>query len=170
MPHPSDRRPPTPAELELLDRLNRNPIAFFADIDFPSDALSLKRLRTVFPDKFDDGKLLDGFCLFFDPDTVADTRDTHIRPQMTRLNEMISSERTLFSYAVHDAIDPFPVPDLGLERNEEYAWNYATAKSVLEASYQEFRLADSPATARFMIDNLEHTARQMAEHARSRKR
>jgi hypothetical protein len=132
----------------------------FAVIEFPSDALSVKRLRTIFPEKFENGLLTDGFGSFFSP--IDDRTPSHL----VRLNDLLSAERTLADYAFYDAIDPYPSETL----DEECRWCADEARKELEQLYQEFKLADSPETARLLIQHVEESGKGQGIETKGRGR
>ena len=132
----------------------------FSDVKFPSDALSVKRLRTVFPDRFDTvkGNLTDGFENFFFP------VDYESPTQLVKLAEMLSEERVLAEYAFYHAIESAPNEIL----DEECRWCEGEARKKLEKLYQEFKLADSPETARFLIQQIQEQGAQQGERTKGR--
>ena len=67
-------------------------------IDFPSDSLSIKRLRTIHPESFDEGNHLDGFGDYFFP--MWAEKPAHL----VHLTDMLSAERILAEYAFLAAI------------------------------------------------------------------
>jgi len=132
-----------------------------AEIEFPSDSLTVKRLRTLFPDRFDNGSSLSsGFSDFFNPGGVAEA------VHLVKLNDIISFERTLADYAFYNAIDPYPSETL----NEDCRRDMNEAKSELETLYQQFKLADSPETARLLILQIEEQGARQGQRAKSRRR
>jgi hypothetical protein len=134
----------------------------FSLIGFPSDALSVKRLRAVFPDQFDtgEGSLTDGYDNMFFP------IDHEQPPQLVQLAEMISHERTLAEYGFYRAIETRP----GEHLDEECRWCASVSRRELERSYQQFKLADSPEAARLLIRQVEDQGHQQAEQVKSRSR
>lgn len=136
----------------------------FADIDFPSDSLSIKRLRTMFPEMFDEGDGLgDSGSYFFYPEDEKGDQPRHL----LELDRLINDERTVAGYAFYNAIDPFPGETL---REDDRDWAQKS-RSDLEQLYQRFKLADSPESARVLIEHIEGQAMQqgvaVAQTARS---
>jgi hypothetical protein len=127
-------------------------------IEYPSDSLSIKRLRTMFPRWFAHGRIEDGFGSFFYP------MDTEQPEHLVRLNDLLSDERTVAGYAYRNTIDPYP----GEWLDEESQGCMIQAKSQLELAYQQFKLADSPETARMLIRHIEEQAVTLAEQHKSR--
>jgi len=132
----------------------------FGVVEFPSDSLSVKRLRQSFPEMFEEGLLKDGYGRFFFPLEHDDP------PHLGRLNDLLSAERVLADYAFYNAINPYPSETL----DEECHWCASNARENLEHLYQEFKLADSPETARFLIRHVEEQGAQQGERAKSRAR
>lgn len=120
-------------------------------INFPSDSLSVKRLRLVFPSLFDNGSALsNGVSAFFSPEPGA----KHLQD----LNDIINYERTVAEFGFYDEVDPFPSDTLD-ERCKQVR---DEARDGLEMLYLQFKLADSPESARFLISHVEEQARQQA--------
>ena len=67
---------------------------------------------------------------------------------------------TLFT----NTIDPYPSETL----DEECKWCADEARKTLEMHYQEFKLADSPETARLLIQLVEEQGVKQGERAKSR--
>lgn len=133
----------------------------WSEIDFPSDYLSVKRLRTIFPKLFDDGSALsDGFSSFFEPSN--DEFSTHLH----RLNDLINYERTIADYAFYNSTDPYPSKTLDDRCKSEAE----EAKQMLEPLYLEFRLADSPETARLLIRHIEEQGAKQGVQIKTRAR
>lgn len=132
----------------------------WSDIEFPSDVLSVKRLRTIFPEQFEEGSLTNGFGHFFYP------RDIEEPAHLVHLNELLSAERTLAEYAFYHALEAYPDEIL----DEECHWCAAEARKELDHFYQEFKLADSPETARLLIRQIEEQGAQQGERIKSRSR
>lgn len=134
----------------------------FSQIEFPSDTLSIKRLRAVFPNRFDSGvgNLTDGYDNFFFP-------LDHERPsQLVQLGVLISQERVLAEYAFYNSIDPYPSETL----DDECRWCADKARAELEQLYQDFKLADSPETARLLTRHVEEQGERLGAGARNRTR
>jgi len=127
----------------------------FRIADFPSDALSVKRLRAAFPNHFDCPDLLiEGYTNndFFWPS--GDSEPEHL----VRLTRMICAERTVASGAFYREYlhrDPELL-------NEEELEVIAEDRRRLEDNYQFFKLADSPETARLLIQHVEAEGRNQA--------
>jgi hypothetical protein len=123
-------------------------------IEFPSDALSVKRLRQIYPRLFDSGMLTDNlYGGFFVPLGDEDP------PHLMQLHELLSAERVLAEYAFCNAIDPYPSETL----DEELHGYAVAAREQLEQLYQQFRLADSPATARLLVRQVEEEGARQAD-------
>ena len=133
----------------------------WSELDFPSDHLSVKRLRTIFPELFDDGSALSaGASTFFEPSN--DEFSAHLQ----RLNDLISYERTIADYAFYNAIDPYPSKTLDDRCKSEAE----EAKQMLEPLYLEFRLADSPESARLLIRHIEEQGAKQGAQIKTRAR
>jgi hypothetical protein len=154
--------PQLPPEQDPSHFANKPRRIRFPEIEFPSDALSVKRLRTIFPEEFDTGvgSLTDGYVnLFFPLD--------HEEPaQLVQLSEMISQERVLAEYSFYRALETHPDEILDTECHE----CADAARKELERSYQQFKLADSPEVARLLIQHVEDEGRQQGERDKSRPR
>ena len=112
-----------------------------ADIEFPSDALSVKRFRVLYPELFDEKSTLnDGYSAFFE----GDPHHVHLRV----LTDLIDYERTLADYAFYSACSPESLDGSCHEEARK-------GKEVLEQLYQQLKLADSPETARLLIRGIE---------------
>jgi hypothetical protein len=129
----------------------------FELVQFPSDSLSIKRLRTMFPGRFSEGKLGNGFGHFFYP------MDYERPPHLVRLNQLLSAERTMASYAFYMALENYP----GEFLREEHDRSAATARREMEEYYQEFKLADSPAIAKLLIQHVEEEGQRQGENLQS---
>ncbi len=138
----------------------------YSDIDFPSDYLSVKRLRTMFEEMFDNGSdLTGGFSYFFDPAGVGlqgDDEPAHL----VQLNNLIYDERHLADYAFYNAIDPYP----SITLNEQCKMDAEEYRRELEQLYQRFKLADSPETAKLLVRQVEEQAAKQGEQIKSRSR
>ena len=140
---------------------SESPDIDFRTASFPSDVLSVKRFRTLFPDAFDlPGMLTDGYGSFFLP---VDAEQPEHLVQLTRL---ISSERVAAAGAFHRTYGHPPDAQL----TEEELWCIDTAKKELEGLYQFFKLADSPETARLLIQQVEEEGERQAHQAMGRPR
>lgn len=137
MPLPPEDNPTAPE--------TRDPRIDFGTCEFPSDSLSVKRLRTAFPELFEQGCLKDGFGHFFYPAGIA--KPDHL----VQLNTLLSAERTLVEYAFYRASEAFP----GESLDEECHWCADQARRDLEQLYQQFKLADSLETARLLVQVVE---------------
>jgi hypothetical protein len=147
--------------MQDISRAPELPEIDFRLVSFPSDALSIKRFRTLFPDKFDQpGMLRDGFGDFFLP---TDKEEPDHLMQLTRL---ISAERVTASGAFHATYDH--PPEMRLDTEELQCIN--KSKSVLEDLYQVFKLADSPETARLLIRQVQEEGERQARQAMDRAR
>jgi hypothetical protein len=120
------------------------------NIDYPSDALTLKRLRTTFPVLFHRKSLFE-----WPHDWLSSDADLEIWKSRVRLTDLIHAEHIVVGFSFGDAIKPHPRPG---SSHTECEW----ACQLLELKYQEFRLADSPETARFLIQKLEKQGRDQA--------
>lgn len=130
----------------------------FGAVDFPSDALSMKRLRQSFPELFDEGSLTNGYGLFFHPMGPDEPE------RLVRLTDLLHAERTVAEYAFYNALDPYPSETLDEECRECDGW----AREELEPLYVEFKLADSPETARLLILHVEEQGAQQGKAIKSR--
>ncbi len=113
-------------------------------VEFPSDALSIKRLRQLFPEDFDrDEPWEDGSCVFFSPGSPRCDQ------QLEQLNTLLMLERIVVQAAFYlqlggaESFDPIELKNIN-----DY-------KHDLEQHYQNFKLADSPETARLLIQQVE---------------
>ncbi len=131
-------------------------------IEFPSDALSVKRLRETFPAEFfDRGFISDGwnfFGSFFLP--LGDEKPLHL----LQLHNLLSAERAVAEYAYLSVFDPYPSETC----DDEIREYDLEARKHLEELYVDFRLADSPETARFLIRHIEEQGAQQAKAHKSR--
>lgn len=118
-------------------------------IDFPSDHLSVKRFRTIFPKFFDEGGALsDGVSTFFKPSN--DRHPSHLE----QLNDLINYERTVVEYGFYTALN-------SIDDRSDAACK--EAKEKLEPLYLEFKLANSPENARLLIQHLHEQGTQQAQ-------
>ncbi len=136
----------------------------FRGLEFPSDALSVKRLRYVFPEHFDgsDDTIADGYRSndFFYPSGI--NKPVHL----ARLTDLICDERVIAAGAYSASfLDRYP----GL-LNDEAHEAIAGSRKRLEENYLFFKLADSPETARFLIRQIEQEAQNQALSARENNR
>lgn len=136
------------------------PIIDFGAVDFPSDALSMKRLRQSFPKLFDGGSLQDGYGSFFYP-LGPDNPD-----RLVRLADLISAERAVAEYAFWNVIDPYPSETL----NDDDGEGAEYLREELEQLYVDFKLADSPETARLLIRQVEEQGAQQGRRIKGRDR
>lgn len=124
----------------------------FRSASFPSDALSIKRFRVLFPSHFDcPESIADGYSKndFFLPQNACEPA------HLVQLTDLICDERIIASGAFNECyVDRYP--DLLLEVDREII---AEAKQRLEDNYQFFKLADSPETARLLIRQVEDEGR-----------
>ena len=148
------------------DRDKREPVSSpemdFRIASFPSDALSVKRLRAIFPQHFDGhGLIVDGYANndFFFP--FGAEQPTHL----VRLTEMICDERVVAAGAFYETLG-----DKELAVNVEEREAIDESKTRLEQNLQFFKLADSPETARLLIRQIEEQGEQQARAARSASR
>ncbi len=121
--------------------------------DFPSDALSVKRLRQIFPKLFDKERY--SYGSFFYP--IGVEQPSHL----VRLHELVSAEREVADCAYHDAI--------GILLDEGIREDAGVARKNLEQLYVEFKLADSPETARLLIRQVEEQGAQQGKLVKSRR-
>jgi hypothetical protein len=136
----------------------------FRVASFPSDSLSVKRLRLIFPKHFDgQGLIVDGFANndFFFP-SAAEKPD-----HLMRLTELICDERVV-------AAGAFCETRYGERRGYREESQVAEerecivqSKRRLEENLQRFKLADSPETARMLIRQIEEQGEQQARAAKS---
>jgi hypothetical protein len=139
-----------------------NPYIDLEVIEFPSDALSIKRLRETFPAEFfDRGKIDDGwdsYGSFFFP--LGHENPLHL----VQLHNLLSAERAVAEYAYLNVLDPYPSETCD-EEIHEYD---AEARKHLEELYVHFRLADSPETARLLIRHIEEQGAQQGKAHKDR--
>lgn len=150
--------PPLPAAPDDYPRID------FRSAEFPSDALSVKRLRHLFPAGFDneDQRPLGDICATFFYPLGAD------RPEhLVRLGDLITNERIVAFGALLRAL----YPDSRVRPfDKEDHQAVALAKRRLEESYQYFKLADSPESARLLIQQVEDQGTQQARRFNNRSR
>jgi hypothetical protein len=131
-------------------------------IEYPSDALSVKRLRETFhPDFFDRGTITDGwdsYGSFFFP--LGHEKPLHL----VQLHNLLSAERAVAEYAYLSVLDPFPSETC----DDEIREYDLEARKHLEELYVDFGLADSPETARLLIRHVEEQGAQQAKAVKSR--
>jgi hypothetical protein len=133
----------------------------FRTARFPSDVLSVGRLRKLFPDNFDRaGPLTDGYGDFFYPQAAG--KPEHLE----RLNDLISAERVVADGAYYRGCESVPDEILG----DEDRWCIDKARRELEDFYQYFRLADGPEAARLLILQVEDEGAAQARQAQGRTR
>jgi hypothetical protein len=124
----------------------------FRRLEFPSDALSVKRFRRLFPAHFD---CQDTISEAYTSNDFFYPADAGRPDHLVRLTEMIQAERIVAAGAYSECfLDRFP--DL-LDRGD-----YSTirrAKEKLEEEYLFFKLADSPESARLLIRQIEEDAK-----------
>lgn len=135
----------------------------FQSASFPSDVLSVKRFRKLFPDHFDQPDLIrDGYPNndFFFP-SAAEKPD-----HLMKLTQLICDERTIAAGAYYrcflkthpDALD------------EEELRAIASSKATLEKHYQFFKLADGPESARLLIRQVEEEGEKLARKQQGKAR
>ena len=131
-------------------------------IEYPSDALSVKRLRETFhPEFFDRGTITNGWnCYgsFFHP--LGDEDPLHL----VQLHNLLSAERAVADYAYLNVLYPYPSETC----DDEIREYDLEARKHLEELYVDFRLADSPETARLLIRHIEEQGEQQAKAIKSR--
>lgn len=112
---------------------------------------------------FDEGDGLgDSGAYFFCPEDGKGEQPRHL----LALDKLINDERTIAGYAFYNAIDPYPGDTL---REDDRCW-VQECRSELEQSYQRFKLADSPESARFLIEHIEgQAAKQGLEVVQARR-
>jgi hypothetical protein len=129
-------------------------------IEFPSDALSIQRLRVIAPGDFDvvtDPEPIEIANLFFGRSYWSEEGWLH------DLNELLGFERVVAQEVFHrtrgDHV-PFGEDD---ETREIIRRRYLEpARPALEQLYLRFRLADSPETARYLVVLIEQQAAAQA--------
>jgi len=135
----------------------------FRSAEFPSDALSIRRLRKLFPQNFDGhGRIADGYANndFFFPTDMEEPE------HLLKLTQLICDERTVASAAYYKRyLDRHP--EL---LNAEDLDHVDQSKGRLVEHYQLFKLADSPATARLLIQQVEEEGSKQAERERAQSR
>lgn len=128
----------------------------FRRLEFPSDALSVKRFRILFPDRFDgnDDNIADGYASndFFYPHSPDKPR------HLVRLADMICDERIIADGAYKSCFVE-QSPEMLIDEDREIVDD---ARKRLAESYLFFRLADSPETARLLIRQIEEGAESQA--------
>jgi hypothetical protein len=133
----------------------------FRVAEFPSDVLSVKRFRVLFPDNFDrSDSIVDGHTSnnFFYPFGPGDP------PHLDQLTELICDERTVAAGAFYRCyLDRDP--DI---LDQEELDCVAKAKTRLEQNYQRFKLADSPQTARLLMKSIEEQGEVQAHEAQAK--
>jgi len=131
-------------------------------IEYPSDTLSVKRLRQTFPAEFfDRGMISDGwnsYGSFFLP------IDTDEPLHLVQLHNLLSAERAVAEYAYLNVLYPYPSETC----DDEIREYDLEARKHLEELYVDFRLADSPETARLLIRHVEEQGAQQAKALKSR--
>jgi hypothetical protein len=135
----------------------------FRAAEFPSDALSVKRLRKAFPEHFDGSdRIADGYSNndFFSP---WDPHDDH---RLVKLTELISAERTLAAAAFSQFLEAAKGEVFTAEDSEAIE----NCKKRLESHYQFFKLADGPEAARLLILQVEEEGERQARERKSRGR
>ncbi len=131
----------------------------FESAEFPSDALSVKRLRKIFPSHFDaGGQDLEPNAPFFSP-LGADNPE-----HLVRLAGMISDERIVAVTAFFKEYERIHKADMITKDQYKTA---ALVKTDLENDYQYFKLADSPQTARMLIGLVELQGIEQARKAKN---
>lgn len=125
--------------------------------EFPSDALSVKRLRKIFPQHFDQPDTLhENFTSndFFFP------ADVESPDHLVKLTDLICYERAVAAGAFFQALSN---KDAGYTLNEEEQELIDRDKISLLDHYQFFKLADSPETARLLIRQCEEQGEHQAK-------
>lgn len=136
----------------------RLPEMNFRIADFPSDALSIKRFRKIFPQHFDGpDRIADGYSNnnFFFPS------DTEKPEHLMWLTELICAERTVAAGAFYRICMKFDPSYQGVLIDEDEAV-LAENKERLEKHYQRLKLADSPEAARLLIRQVESEGENQA--------
>jgi hypothetical protein len=125
---------------------------------FPSDALSVKRFRQMFPEMFEEGELRGGFGSFFFPADIE-------KPEhLVSLGMLISEERVIAVYNYYQGLE-----EVGIVFNDDESRRcVGEAEKNLEGLYQHFKLSDSPETARLLIQQVENEGRNQAERAKGK--
>ena len=148
----------------MRDPLDSEAVTPYAEMDFraasfPSDALSVKRLRAIFPTHFDGhGLIVDGYTNndFFFPSGPENP------PHLMRFTELICDERVVAAGAFYESH-----PDRKIALNDEERESIAHSKVRLVENLQFFKLADSPETARLLIRQIEEQGEQQGRAAQS---
>jgi hypothetical protein len=134
----------------------------FRTAEFPSDSLSIKRLRQTFPQQFDaGGQSLDGYAPFFYP-LGADEPE-----HLVLLASLVSAERGIAVAAFFREYERIHKVEMLFEEDHE---TIAIQKDTLERNYQYFKLADSPQAARMLIGLVELQGVTQARHTQDRPR
>jgi len=136
----------------------------FRAVSFPSDAVSVKRLRSIFTEHFDGhGLLVDGYTNndFFFPSACE--KPAHLM----RLTELICDERVVAAGAFYQTLygDERGYDEESQVIEERECIEHS--KSRLEENLQFFKLADSPETARLLIRQIEEQGEQQVRDAKS---
>lgn len=138
----------------------------FRSAEFPSDAISIKRLRVAFRNHFDrPGPLIDGYCdndFFYPFDSEKKTE--HLR----RLTNLLGDERTVASAAFYEQYLKLHPGSLSFDDDELRV--IEGSRRRLETDYQYFKLADSPESARLMIRQVEEEGEKQASQSQTRRR
>lgn len=130
---------------------------------FPSDALSIKRLRVIFPDHFDGpGRIADGY----EGNDFFYSGKAEQPDHLFRLNDLICDERIVASGGFYESYSQYRLELLDAEDRE----SIALAKARLEENYLFFKLADSPAAARLLIQQVEEEGNEQGRTKRGRTR
>ena len=115
----------------------------FRRLEFPSDTLSVRRFRILFPQRFDnnDGNIADGYASndFFYPHSPDKPR------HLVRLADMICDERVIADALFYKSCFVEQSPEILADDDREVV---ESSRKRLEESYLFFKLADSPETAR----------------------
>jgi hypothetical protein len=148
-----------PDNYENRKRTSWIPEMDFRAVSFPSDAVSVKRLRSIFTKHFDGrGLIVDGYTNndFFFPS--APEKPSHLM----RLTELICDERVVAAGTFYQTLG-----NEQIELNHEEREVIEDSKGRLEKNLQFFKLADSPETARLLIRQIEEQGAQQARDAKS---
>lgn len=149
--------------MQESDEIQREPIWVEFDpakASFPSDQLSIERLRRAFPESFDaDDTIIDGYsqCNFFYPAGLEDP------PHLVRLDHMLSDERMVAHGACVTAQDASSLAE------QEGEFVAESAKRLVD-HYLYFGLADNPHRANTLVRQVEEQGQLQARGRSSRQR
>ena len=148
---------PTPFNNDDYSRMD------FRLAEFPSDSLSIKRLRQSFPEQFDAG----GQEIDRRPSPFFFPRGLEKPEHLVFLTDLISDERLVAVAAFFREYERIHKVEMIFEEDHE---TIAIGKASLEQQYQYFKLADSPQTARMLIGLVELQGIKQAQQTKDKPR